>query len=196
MGLINQNYDLIRAIVNNQTSIAISYDLDLLKQGDGVLLDRSTENQVIVNNSTQDFNITGNNGYGTLVQRSINEIPLANFSNYFKHVNNSTPLVLTEDMTISINDYPNTWKNGQRFRLSFGDKVYPGNYIINILTDSQGKYPVSLPTGIQYSNIIISLDSVIFESADNEPVFDIVCIDDKNLKFQVDVVGKSLTNNQ
>jgi hypothetical protein len=196
MGLINQNYDLVRAIINNQTSVEVSYNLDLLKQGPGVMLDRTTPNQVIVANSSQDFNLDTTLGVGTFTQNGDNIINLLTFSNYYKHINNSTPLTLTGDLTIKINDGTINWKNGQRFRLSFGDKVYPGNYIIKILTNALGKYPIANPTTSAYSTIIISLNEDIFALHDYEPVFDIVCIDENNLKFQVDVIGKSLTNNQ
>ena len=194
MNLINQNYDLVRALVNNQTSIEVSYNLDLLKQGNGILLDRSVPNEVTVKNSNQDFNIGGNYGKGTLTQNGSNDINLLEFSNYFKHVNNGNPITLTQDMTIRIKD-TNKWKTGQRFRISFGDPIYLGNFLIKILTDSQGLYPISSPSGVSYSTNIITLTDSIFSGESYTPVMDIVCIDDQNLKFQVDVIGKSLTNN-
>ena len=197
MGLIDQNYDLVRSILNNQTSVEISYDLDLVKQGSGIIVDRSVPNQLSVINAVQDFNISNTQSKGTLTQSGLNEIPLLNYSNYFKHVNNSTPLTLTGDLTIRLKDSSNArWKLGQRFRISFGDQVYPGSFIINILTNADGLYPLSNPSGVPYSTLIVSLDDSAFSGYDYMPVFEIVCIDDKNLKFQVDIVGKSLTNNQ
>jgi hypothetical protein len=197
MGLIDQNYDLVRAILNNQTSVEISYDLNLVKQGPGIIVDRSVPNQLSVINAVQDFNISDTQSKGTLTQSGLNEIPLVSYSNYFKHVNNGVPLTLTGDLTIRLKDSSNArWKSGQRFRISFGDQVYPGGFIINILTNADGLYPLSNPSGVSYSTLIISLDNSAFSGYDYMPVFEIVCIDDKNLKFQVDVVGKSLTNNQ
>lgn len=118
------------------------------------------------------------------------------YSNYYKHVNNGNPLTLTGDMTIRIKDDATRWKAGQRFRLSFGDEIYPGSFIINILTNYTGLYPLSSPTGVSYSTLIVSLDDTVLSAYDYLPVFDIVCIDEKSLKFQVDIIGKSLTNNQ
>jgi hypothetical protein len=195
MGLINQNYDLVRSIINNNTSVEISYNLDLLKQGNGILLDRSVPNEVTVKNSNQTFNVGDNLGKGTLTQSGLNELVLIDFSNYFKHVNNGNPLTLTGDLTIRLKDSLVNWKTGQRYRISFGDEVYPGVFNINILTNSLGKYPLANPTNVGYSTNIITLDDAIFASQDYLPVFDIVCIDEKTLKFQVDLVGKSLTNN-
>ena len=197
MGLIDQNYDLVRAILNNQTSVEISYDLNLVKQGPGIIVDRSVPNQLSVINAVQDFNISDTQSKGTLTQSGLNEIPLVSYSNYFKHVNNGVPLTLTGDLTIRLKDSTNArWKSGQRFRISFGDQVYPGGFIINILTNADGLYPLSNPSGVSYSTLIISLDDSSFSGYDYMPVFEIVCIDEKNLKFQVDIVGKSLTNNQ
>jgi len=197
MGLIDQNYDLVRAILNNQTSVEISYDLNLVKQGPGIIVDRSVPNQLSVINAVQDFNISDTQSKGTLTQSGLNEIPLVSYSNYFKHVNNGVPLTLTGDLTIRLKDSSNArWKSGQRFRISFGDQVYPGGFIINILTNADGLYPLSNPSGVSYSTLIISLDDSSFSGYDYMPVFEIVCIDEKNLKFQVDIVGKSLTNNQ
>ena len=194
MNLINQNYDLVRALINNETSVEVSYNLDLLKQGNGILLDRTVPNEVTVKNNNQDFNIGADYGRGTLTQNGSNEIFLLEFSNYFKHVNNGNPITLTQDMTIRIKDRVK-WKNGQRFRLSFGDPIYPGNFLIKILTDSDGLYPISNPSGVAYSKNIITLTDSILSGESYIPVIEIVCIDQQNLKFQVDIIGKSLTNN-
>ena len=196
MNLINQNYDLTRSILNNETSVEVSYNLNTINQGIGVNVDRSVENLVTINNTNQDFNIGQNKGYGILTQTGQNVIELLNFSNYFKHVNNGTEINLTGDMTIRIDDSKIKWKKGQRFRISFGDKVYPQSSIITIVTDATGLYPLSDPSGGIYSTTIVVLDDTIFYDWGYKPVFDIVCIDDQNLTFQVDAIGKSLTDNQ
>jgi hypothetical protein len=193
--LIDQNYDLIRSVINNQTSIEISYDLDVLKQGQGVFLDRSTPNQITISSTNQDFNIGTNYGYGTLLQSGTNIIPLIEFSNYFKHVNNGNNITLNGDLTIRLDDTNVKWKSGQRFRISFGDRIYPDVYFIRILTDATGSYPLSSPSGSSYSTTIVTLDADIMALNDYQSVIDIVCIDPSNLVFQVDLVGKSLSNN-
>jgi len=195
MRLINENYDLVRAILNNQTNVEISYDLDLVKQSDGIIVDRSVPNQIYIKNNNQDFNIGDNRGLGTLSQNGQNVIPLLNFSNYFKHVNSGQALTMTSDMVIRINDSTINWKNGQRLRLAFGDKIIPGLFSITVLSNASGNYPLSNPSLIPYSKAIISLEDSDISAYDYMPVIDIVCIDQQNLTFQVDVVGKSLTNN-
>jgi hypothetical protein len=195
MQLISQNYSLVRSILNNETSVQISYDIDAVKQGVGVFVDRSVENQITISNANQDYNLGSNKGYGTLTQTGSNEISLLSFSNYFKHVNNGNPITLSGDLNIRLNDSANSWKTGQKFRISFGDRVYPGAFFVNILTDALGNYPLSAPTGSIYSKNIISLDADFFSGYDYLPVLEIICIDQNNLTFQVDALGKSLTNN-
>lgn len=195
MGLINQNYELIRAVINNQTSVEISYNLDLIKQGTGIKVDRSIPNQLIISNDNQDYNVGDNGGVVTLSTTSNNIIDLRLYGNYAKHVNNGTPITLTSDLTIRINDTNIKWRRGQLYRFSFGDQIYPGDYNVSFLTDAQGLYPISSPSGVPYSNLIVTLTNDDFLSQDYLPVIDIICIDAENLVFQVDIVGKSLTNN-
>jgi len=196
MQLIDQNYDLVRSILNNQTSVQVSYELDLIKQGSGITVDRSVPNQVTIYNANQDFTIGANSGSGTFVANAQNVIDLLPFSNYFKHVNNGQSITLSSDLTIRINDGGlNQWKTGQRFRISFGDKIYPGDFIIRILTNALGRYPLSNPTGTTYSTSILTLSKPDFVLSEYSPVIEIVCVDADNLKFQSDLVGKSLTNN-
>jgi hypothetical protein len=195
MGLINQNYELVRGLINNETSIEVSYNLNLIKQGLGIIVDRSIPNQLIISNDNQDYNIGTDGGVVTLSTTSNNVIALKPYGNYTKHVNNGTPITLTSDLTIRINDTDQKWRRGQVYRFSFGDQIYPGDYNVTFLTDATGSYPVSSPSGVPYGNLIIALNKTEFESKDYLPVIDIICTDSENLTFQVDMIGSSLTNN-
>lgn len=195
MGLINQNYELVSDLVNNQTSVEIFYNLDLIKQGLGISVNRSIPNQLIISNDNQTYNIGANNGSVTLSTTSTNIIDLRDYGNYVKHVNNGIPITLTSDLVVRIKDNPVRWRKGQVYRFSFGDQIYPGDYRVSFLTDSTGAYPVSNPSGVPYSSLIISLGKEDFASKDYKPVIDIVCVDPENLIFQVDMIGTSLTNN-
>ena len=195
MGLINQNYELIRAIINNETSVEISYNLNLIKQGQGIIVDRSVPNELTISNNNQDYNVGLRKGTVTLQNNSPNRIPLLTFGNYYKHVNNGVPITLTSDLVIRIDDSTVNWKLGQIMRFCFGDQIIPGNFNVNFLTNSQGKYPLSNPTQVPYSTLILSLTNNEFAPYDFKPVFDIICVDPENLIFQVDHVGKSITNN-
>lgn len=195
MGLINQNYELVRSLINGQTSVEISYNLNLIKEGTGIKVDRSIPNQLIISNDNQAYNIGADNGSVTLSTSSSNVIPLRAYGNYTKHVNNGIPITLTSDLVIRLEDTNVNWRKGQVYRFSFGDPIYPGDYSVNFLTDSKGLYPLSNPSGVPYSNLIVSMGRAEFVSKDYKPVIDIVCIDPENLVFQVDMIGTSLTNN-
>ena len=195
MGLINQNYELIRALINGQTSVEISYNLDLIKQGAGIIVDRSIPNQLIISNDNQDYNVGVDGGVVTLSTTSLNVIELRPYGNYVKHVNNGTPITLTSDLVVRINNTTNKWRRGQVYRFSFGDQIFPGDYNVTFLTDATGEYPISSPSGVPYSSLIITLTDSEFSSQNYMPVIDIVCTDSENLTFQVDMIGNSLTNN-
>ena len=195
MGLINQNYELIRALINGETSVEISYDLDLVKQGPGIIVDRSVPNELIITNDNQDYNIGNNGGSVTLSPVSLNIIPLRTYGNYTKHINNSLPITLVSDLVIRIEDTDVRWRRGQVYRFSFGDQIVPGDYSVTFLTNSTGLYPISSPFGVPYSTVIVSLVNAQFAEHDYKPVIDIVCINSENLTFQVDMIGSSLTNN-
>jgi hypothetical protein len=195
MGLINQNYELIRALINGQTSVEISYNLDLIKQGSGIKVDRSIPNQLILSNDNQDYNVGVNEGVVTLSTTSLNVIDLRPYGNYVKHINNGLPITLTSDLVVRINNSSQQWIRGQVYRFSFGDQIFPGDYSVSFLTDAAGTYPLSAPSGVPYSNLIITLTDAEFASQNYMPVIDIVCINSENLTFQVDMIGSSLTNN-
>ena len=195
MGLINQNYELTRALINGQTSVEISYNLDLVKQGPGIIVDRSIPNQLIIANDNQDYNIGVEGGTVTLSTTSNNVIELRPYGNYTKHVNNGIPITLTSDLVVRLNDTNLKWRRGQVYRFSFGDQIYPGDYNVSFLTDATGAYPISAPSGVPYGTLIVSLTNGEFAAKDYMPVIDIVCINSENLTFQVDMIGSSLTNN-
>lgn len=195
MGLINQNYELIRALINGETSVEISYNLNLVKQGPGIIVDRSIPNELIIVNDNQDYNIGKDEGVVTLSTTSSNIVPLRLYGNYTKHINNGSPITLTSDLVIRIKDMDVQWRRGQVYRFSFGDQIIPGDYSVTFLTNSQGLYPISSPSRVPYSTVIVSLVNSQFAAHDYKPVIDIVCINAENLTFQVDMIGSSLTNN-
>jgi hypothetical protein len=112
-----------------------------------------------------------------------------------KHINNGVPIILTSDLAIRIDNSNFQWRRGQVYRFSFGDQIFPGDYNVTFLTDVFGAYPISSPSGVPYSNLIITLTDSEFANQNYMPVIDIVCINSENLTFQVDMIGSSLTNN-
>ncbi len=187
LSLIENNTDTINNILQNQTSINMSYNLDLLKDGDGTSVDRSTPNILKVNVTQQDYNIS-NNSLFTINPVAGNTVPLSIYTNYLKHKNNGVSITSNNDIVIRIDDSINKWKKGQVLRLVIGDDIDLGNYSLVILTDALGEYPKSAPSGVPYSSVVAGFLNTQFSGSNYKPIFDIVCIDDKNLIFEVDQI--------
>ena len=185
--MIERNSDSINSILDNTSSVQMSYNLDLLKDGIGTQVDRSTPNILKVNVTQQDFNIT-DNSIITINPVSGNTIPLVEYTNYIKHKNNGLSIAASNDIVIRIDDSNVKWKKGQVLRISIGDSIDLSNYSLVILTDSKGLYPKDNPTGVPYSVVMGGLINDQFIDSNFKPIFDIICLDDKNLIFEVDQI--------
>lgn len=187
MILIERNSDDIQSILQNETSIQMSYNLDLLKNGLGTNIDRSVPNRLAVDSTIQAYNLESNSIF-TINPVSGNTYILQPFSNYIKHKNNGLAISASGDIIVRIDDSVNKWKKGQTLRVSFGDELDLGNYTLVFLTDSTGAYPIANPIGTPYSTIITSFNNNNFTSSGYKPIFEIICIDDVNLTFEVDQI--------
>ena len=149
----------------------------------------SVQNRLILNNTVQHYNIPEDVNYGfTINETSGNTLTLNPFNNYYKHSNFGLTITLTNDVIIRIDDTNSQWKKGQTFRLVFDDKIVLAGNNILIYTDTKGIYPLSSPSGVAYSKLVGGFTQSIFDSANNKPVFDIVCVDEKNLAFEIDQI--------
>ncbi len=187
LNLIEQNTDTINNILQNQTSVNLSYNLDLLKDGSGTSVDRSVPNILKVNVTQQDYNI-GTSSLFTINPVAGNTVPLSIYTNYLKHKNNGVSITANNDIVIRIDDTINKWEKGQVLRFIIGDDIDLGNYSLVILTDALGEYPKSNPSGVPYSSVVAGFLNIQFSSSNYKPIFDIVCIDAKNLIFEIDQI--------
>lgn len=187
LSLIERNSDTIENILQNQTSINMTYNLDLLKDGDGTFVDRTTPNILRVDVTQQDYNV-GSNSLFTINPVAGNTVPLEIYTNYLKHKNNGLSITSNNDIVIKIDDTVNKWQKGQVLRLVIGDDIDLGNYSLVILTDALGEYPKGTPSGVPYSSVVAGFINIQFQNASYKPIFDIVCVDDKNLIFEVDQI--------
>jgi len=188
MGLIERNFNMTNSILQGNTNIAISYNLDLLKQGNGIFVDRSVPNKVIINNTVQNYTVNSANYYFSLNPVGTNTLSLNPYTNYYKHKNSGLTINATTDIVIRIDDTNNKWTIGQTFRLIFDDPVVLSTYNVYIYTDSTGLYPLSSPSSMSYNILVGGFTQASFISANNKPIFDIVCVDDKNLIFEIDQI--------
>ena len=187
LSLIEQNSDTIQNILQNQTSVQLSYNLDLLKDGKGTIVDRSVPNMLKVDVTQQDYNI-GTNSIFTINPIAGNTVNLEQYTNYLKHKNNGLAISASNDIVIRIDDSKLRWKKGQTLRFSVGDAIDLGNYSLVILTDALGQYPLNTPSGVPYSVVVAGFLNPQFSSAGFTPIFDIVCVDDVNLTFEIDQI--------
>jgi hypothetical protein len=174
---VNQKVD---DIINGDSNITVSYDLDTVRPGEGISIDRRTPNRIRVINTNQQYNISNNSITNIFTN---NVLELSNFTNYFVHQNNGVQTVLVRDLQIFINDTIVAWKKGQVVRLVFDDELVADIYNVKIYTDALNKKN----TGTYGVNIAV-LNDLDFLPSLNKPIFDIVCIDETLLTFRIDKI--------
>ena len=188
MGLIERNYSMITSILQGTSSVTIAYNLDLIKQGLGVSVDRSVPNKVIINNTVQGFSLDSTSYAFSVNPSGGNVLVLKPYSNYFKHKNNGLSINATNDIIIKIDDTLVKWSIGQTLRIVFDDPIILSTNNIYLYTDSTGSYPLTSPSGRNYNVLIGGFTQSSFIGSNNKPIFDCVCVDDKNLIFEIDQI--------
>ena len=193
---MNRNYQEIKNIYKGQTSIDMSYNLDLIKSGSGIHVNRDSKNEISIHNTIQKFNISENtirsisSNFDVNVQSYSYTPRLLEFSNYLRITDgtNMTPYEVDRDIIIYIDDENIRWKKGQTFRISFEHGLSlnndNGNFIFYIFTDAKNiKYENS-----NFSSLIASIPYYEFERKDNKPVIEITCINPETFEFVVDLI--------
>jgi hypothetical protein len=195
LSLIERNYKEITNIYANQTSIEMSYNLDILVPGAGIDLDKSQAGQVKVINKNQMFNLGAAPLTSILTDFAVNPESYAQvrdlleFTNYVKITDGSpnTPAVLDRDVIIYLNDSVTKWQKGQVVRISFTNGIdldnTNGKFNFIVYTDAQD----TLNTGFPYSAEAAFVTYLEFEKRSNAPVIEIVCLDPANYEFAVDI---------
>jgi hypothetical protein len=187
MGLIERNYSMINSILQGNTNLSISYNLDLIKQGPGVNVDRSIPNKVTISNNVQNYSLDSSYLFSVNPAGGFT-LMLRPYTNYYKHRNNGLTINATNDIIIKIDDTQSKWTLGQTFRLVFDDPIILSTNNIYIYTDSSGLYPLATPSSMPYNILVGGFTQSSFESSNNKPIFDIVCVDEKNLIFEIDSI--------
>ena len=178
--MIENTNNKIDSIITGDTNVSISYDLDAIRPGEGVGIDRKTPNRIRVYNTAQNYNISSNSLTNVF---SNNILELGAFTNYFVHQNSGAQIVLLKDLQIFINDSVSPWKKGQVLRLVFDDEIIPTVYDIKIYTDALNKKNIG--TYAVQIGIVNDLD---FTPSLNKPIFDIICLDETLLTFRIDKI--------
>jgi hypothetical protein len=201
INMIDNTNSKINSIISGESNITVAYNIDAVRPGNGISIDRRTPNIVKINNTDQAYNIS--NGSITNIFTSP-ILVLGTFTNYFAHQNSSVPILLLNDHTIKIDDSLISWSKGQVVRLVFDDEFNPGTFNLDIYTDALNK----INTGT-YGKLITTLSDTEFNpelpsnpdpvintlnqhinanSFTNKPIFEIICLDDTTLTFKVDKI--------
>jgi len=178
--MITSLNERVDSLINGTTNLTVSYDLNGIRPGDGIGVDRKTPNLVRLNNTAQQYNISNSSVTNVFTK---NVVPLTTYTNYVVHRNNLVPIVLIKDLEIFINDTTVSWKKGQCFRLVFEDQLVPDVYNVKIYTDALNK-----TNSGQYGVLITVLSDLDFTPSGNTPIFEIICLDETTLKFRVDKI--------
>lgn len=200
MSLISKTYNEVLNIYKNYTSVEMSYNIDVIKQGRGITLDKTNPGSVIVNSDVQSYSLNDK----PIVE--FKDLILANNSNVLYHTHTLKPNsnyvkfvnVATERtgninldggqmMYLYIDDKGNTWTKGQSMRISFQHQY---NFTVGlekafvVYTDSTNRKKNSTEYGVE----VCYLKPEDFVLSNMTPIIEIVCIDDINLKFTMDIL--------
>ena len=179
VGMIESVNSRVNDIINGNTSIEVSYNLDVIKAGPGITLDKSIPNRLKIINSNQEYNIENNSITNVFTN---NNIRLGKYTNYIKHENGGLGISLSKELELFIDDTDNSWSKGQSLELLFEDSLDVNIYSVKIYTDATNKIGLG-----PFGKNIINLTDIDFEP-DDKPILKITCIDDALLQFKVDKI--------
>ena len=98
----------------------------------------------------------------------------------------NNPFAIDRDIILYIDDTINSWERGQKLRISFENGLSLNNtngvFMFYIYTDSTDK----LNTGYIYNKSVGIISPDIF-SNNSKPIIEIICVDNANLDFVIDV---------
>ena len=193
MDLIQRNYDEIMNIYKNKSSVTVAYNTDVIQSGDGLSIDRSTPNVLVLKNSEQDYTIDSNPIYNVITQftntpSSWNKfIKLNRFSNYMK-LSNGSNVTFDRDINIYIDDLEFRWNAGQTYKIVIDhlysmDMYTQGSFDLVIYTDALDR----MNNGQTYSIEIGRISSGDFYKKNGTPQIEIICIDKDTYNFTFDI---------
>lgn len=195
MELIDRNYQQVQDILNNNTSVSVSYNSNVLFSDpriDGIEIDRSVNNRVRLKNSFPSYNlsskpITNMEADWQKGADSWNYTYTLEPSNNYLRIETNSILNSDRNIVLFIDDTINKWKRGQSVKISFGgagvdvDNSF-GVFRFFVLTDAENVMKLSNPFTVQAA----SISSGEFEDANGRPMFEIICVSTDPLQFSVE----------
>jgi hypothetical protein len=189
--LIAKNSDDIQAIVSGNIPVNLQYNTDVLRAGDGILIDKSVPNKIKITNQNQKYilnQIYEEDTFETIIDSS-NPLDLnqSNISSYIKlklftnmvrlNVQNSA----LSNVKIYIDDQGIRFKEGQVVRFVFDTQLAINSKNIIFYTDKLNKY------GLGALNKVIGTIPAV-DLIGTKPIIELTCLDEVNYIFAVDVL--------
>ena len=192
LDLITSTNTRVNQIINGEIPTEIQYNTDVITSGSGILIDRSTNDKIKINNVNYGYNLPQIFNYdiasgvaGTQILSSNKWNPATAISNgiiaRIKTYDNFIRINVEQgafggNMNIYLDDSINSWKVGQTIKFSFKDDLPTlGAYKINIYTDKNN--------GWVLKSVIDAGDLI-----SNRPYFELICIDEINKTFELEII--------
>jgi hypothetical protein len=188
--LIASTSDTITQIVNGTIPINLQYNVDVLKPGDGIQLDKSTPNIVRVINTVQQYNINGiftdvnfNFPINSSSPLNLNQnviksyIKLETFTNMIRVNTENSALA---DVKIYIDDSAVSFKEGQTVRFSFDTDFNLNGKNVIIYTDKLNKFG--------QGSLGLAIGTITSVDLSTKPIFELICLDNINYTFAIDII--------
>jgi hypothetical protein len=195
IGLIDRNYQQFQDLINNTTSINVSYNADVLysePRVDGIEVDRTVVNRVRLKNTFGSYNLTSK-PITNMEQDWLKGTDSWNYTytlepgNNYLRIETNTILNSDRNIVLFVDDTINKWKRGQSMKVSFGgagvdvDNTF-GVFRFFVLTDAQNVMQMANPYSVQAASIL----SGEFENANGKPMFEIICVSTNPLQFSAE----------
>jgi hypothetical protein len=189
--LIANTNDTITQIINGNIPLNLQYNTDVLRNGSGIMLDRTTPNRIRITNTVQNFNINqiySDSSYNNLVTSeapvNLNQtgginlyLRLEEFTNMIRvNTQNSAQ----SNIKIYIDDSSIRFSEGQTVRFSFDTQLLMNNYNIIISTDASNRF------GSGALGLVIG--TIATASLSDRPIIELTCLDSQNYVFAIDIL--------
>ena len=178
------------SILQNESSIEMQYNTDVIQAGKGITIDKSVPNKFIINNNSEHYNVClvkdeNNNtvDYTNQFDPELNEPKLhiinKEYTNYVK-LHTLANSELDTHFNIYINDKNNLLKNGQVIKIIFQNNIDFKSYNLRIFSDYYNKFG----SGSLEHNII----NINYSELSAKPYIEIICLNKDQYIFDYNII--------
>lgn len=188
LDLIAKNADEIQDLANGEVSINLQYNTDVIRQGSGIIVDKTVPNQVTLSLGAQEYSLMSSFDLNDIEINAANPLNLsvATPQAYIELLPFTNMLRLDTvneaggDLLLYLDDANTQWREGQTVRFAFTDGLNIGSRNIRIFTDSQNR----LGSGAY------GLQAAVISNAEisSNPLFELVCLERGVLRFAYDII--------